>query len=69
MSGRIQYVGTTTSYFTNGQQYVIVAIAPAGGTGPGAYVAVVDDTGDLHSVDTTSANFSITELFASSKVV
>jgi hypothetical protein len=69
-AGKIQYTGSTNPpHLTNNAEYSIVAVSPQGGTGAGAYVAIVDDGGQLYSVDTTSPNFTVTALYAPGELI
>lgn len=68
-SGQIEYVGTTTSYYTNGKKYDILTVVPAGtGNDAGVYL-VRADNGSLNGVASNDANFTLVELYASVKVV
>lgn len=68
-SGQVQYTGTTTGFLTYNKHYDIVAVSPQGGTGAGSYLSIVADNGKFYSVDSTDANFSLTGLYVSGKVV
>lgn len=68
-AGRISYGGATNApYLTNGQTYPIVSVA-ASAPGAGALVVIVADNGSLYTVDSSSANWSIVDLYAPEKVI
>lgn len=66
--GTVKYTGTTSAYFTNNQDYSILAFASAG-AGTSALYVFLADNGKPYSVDTSDANFSLVELYATGKVV
>lgn len=65
--GKVKYTGATTAYLTTNGEYPIVAVGP--GSGVGALVVIVSDTGALYTIDTNGANFQIIELYAPVRMI
>lgn len=65
-AGKLQYTGAPTGGFSTNTEYPIVAVAVDSGA---VQIVVVDDNGDLQAVAASAANFSVTELYAPTKVV